>query len=292
MELESQPIFTPNFSTEPERVKVLELVAAKLRHDVVQLIQHSRSGHLGGSLSLAEVMAVLYFSVLRADPAQPDWSGRDRLVLSKGHAAPVLFVSLARRGYFPAEWLSEHRKLNGRIQGHPDRRTPGVEVATGSLGQGLSVVNGFMLAARIDQSDQRAIAVLGDGECDEGQVWEAAMSAAHHHIPSIVIIDRNQLQIGGETEHVKRLEPLAEKWRAFGWQVIEVNGHSIPELLNALKIAWATPEQPTLLMAHTVKGKGVSFMENQVEYHAKVPKETLFEQALAELDAQVMVLEK
>jgi transketolase len=257
----------------------------------VELIRHSRSGHLGGSLSLADVMSVLYFSVLRGDPALPNWSGRDRLVLSKGHAAPILFVTLARRGYFPLEWLNEHRKLNGRIQGHPDRKTPGVEVATGSLGQGLSVVNGFMLAARVDRSDRRAVAILGDGECDEGQVWEAAMSAAHQRIPTIAILDRNRLQIGGMTEQVKRLEPLADKWRAFGWQVEEINGHSIPQILGALETAWKSRETPTLILANTVKGKGVSFMENQVDYHAKIPADGVFAQALAELDEQGRILD-
>ena len=281
--VDSTPILTASFDRSPQHVRRLERIALELRRGVVNLLRHSRSGHLGGSLSLADVMAVLYFSVLRNNPTQPDWSGRDPLLLSKGHAAPILFVTLAARGYFPTEWLDEHRKLNGHLQGHPDRKTPGVEAATGSLGQGLSIVNGLMLAARLNGRDTRAVAVLGDGECNEGQVWEAAMSAAHYRLPTVAVLDRNRLQIGGTTEQVMRLEPLADKWRSFGWQVLEVNGHSIPALLRAFETAWQTLDRPTLVLAHTIKGKGVSFMENQVDYHAKIPADALFEQALAEL---------
>lgn len=290
MQPDTHPITSPDFSTSPEHIKALQITALNLRRGVVKLIRRSRSGHLGGSLSLADIMAVLYFSVLRADPARPDWPERDRLVLSKGHAAPILFVSLAQRGYFPSSRLKEHRKLNGRVQGHPDRKTPGVEVATGSLGQGLSVVNGFNLAARLEGSDRRAVAILGDGECDEGQVWEAALSAAHHRLPTVAVLDRNRLQIGGSTEQVKRLEPLADKWRAFGWQVEEIDGHNMAQLLNALQVAWQRTDGPVMILANTVKGKGVSFMENQVDYHAMVPPDALFEKALAELDQQASLL--
>lgn len=282
--IDTNPILTASFDRSPQHVHRLERIALELRRGVVNLLRHSRSGHLGGSLSLADIMAVLYFSVLRNDPAHPDWKDRDPLLLSKGHAAPILFVTLAARGFFPMDWLDEHRKLNGRVQGHPDRKTPGVEAATGSLGQGLSIINGLMLAARLDGRDTRGVAILGDGECDEGQVWEAAMSAAHHHLPTVAVLDRNGLQIGGTTEQVMRLEPLADKWRSFGWQVLEVNGHSIPALLEVFETAWQTLDRPTLIYAHTVKGKGVSFMENQVDYHAKIPPDALFEQALKELE--------
>jgi transketolase len=284
----TNPVIQPDFDLSPAHVTFLKHTALDLRRGIVHLIQHSRSGHLGGSLSLADVMSVLFFSVLRNDPTRPDWPGRDPFVLSKGHAAPILYVTLAKRGFFPESWLDTHRQINSRIQGHPDRKTPGVEVATGSLGQGLSIVNGMMLAARVDGRDTRGVAVLGDGECDEGQVWEAAMSAANHHLPTIAVLDRNGLQIGGTTEQVKRLEPMDEKWRSFGWQVLEVDGHNIETLLSAFQTAWQTIDRPTLLLAHTIKGRGVSFMENQVDYHAKVPSNDLFEKALAELDKQAI----
>lgn len=283
---ETQPVLKPDFSNSSDHIAFLQKTALELRRSVVKLLQHSRSGHLGGSLSLADVMSVLYFSILRNDPANPNWPNRDLFILSKGHAAPILYATLTKRGFFPEAWLDTHRKINSRVQGHPDRQTPGVEVATGSLGQGLSVMNGMMLAARVDHRDTRGVAVLGDGECDEGQVWEAAMSGAHHKIPTVAVLDRNNLQIGGTTDQVKRLEPFKDKWLAFGWQVLEVEGHDIAALLQAFETAWQTLDQPTLLFTHTVKGKGVSFMENQVDYHAKIPADDVFEKALVELSEQ------
>lgn len=249
----------------------LEEKARALRRHVIEMTCIAQSGHPGGSLSAADVVAALYFRVLRVDPANPRDPDRDRFVLSKGHCCPVLYAALAERGFFPREWLKTFRRLHSPLQGHPDmNKVPGVEASAGSLGQGFSMAVGMALAAKIDGRSYRVYALLGDGECQEGQVWEAAMSAAHYGLDSLVaIVDRNGLQIDGPTEEVMALEPLADKWRAFGWHTLVIDGHSFPEIMGALNEAAATKGRPTAIVAETVKGKGVSFMEGIVDWHGK-----------------------
>ncbi|MEW6458188.1 MAG: transketolase [Bacillota bacterium] len=269
-----------------ERV-VAELTekAREIRRHIIRMLAEAGSGHPGGSLSAADIVTALYFKEMRLDPARPDWPDRDRFVLSKGHAAPVLYAALAERGYFPVEELATLRKLGSRLQGHPDmRKLPGVEMSTGSLGQGLSAANGMALAARLDGRDYRVYALLGDGECQEGQVWEAAMAAAHYALESLTaIVDFNGLQIDGPVSEVMSPEPIPDKWRAFGWHVLEVDGHDFRQILVALEKARSTRGRPTAIVARTVKGKGVSFMEHGVDWHGVAPKGDQVTRALEEL---------
>jgi transketolase len=264
----------------------METMAKKLRRHIVTMIGKAGSGHPGGSLSAVEILTALYFKVLRHKPLDPNWSDRDRFILSKGHAAPALYVVLAECGYFPVEELLTLRQMDSRLQGHPDRTlTPGVEMSAGALGQGLSFAIGIALAGRLDAEDYRVYVLLGDGECDAGQVWEAAMSAAHFKVDNLVaIVDKNKLQLDGWTRDVMNLDPFASKWQAFGWKVIEVDGHSIPELIEAFKEAQKVKGQPTVIVAHTIKGKGVSFMENNNDFHGKAPNAIEMEIALKELE--------
>jgi transketolase len=242
------------------------------------------SGHPGGSLSAVELLTALYFNVLRHDPKNPAWPDRDRFIESKGHACPVLYAVLARRGYFPVEELKSFRRINSRLQGHAHVGTPGVEMSAGSLGQGLSFGIGAALARRLDRRDYRVYVLLGDGECDEGEVWEAAMAAAHYKLEELTaIVDRNRIQNDRFTSQVMELEPVADKWRAFGWNVLEIDGHDFRQVLDALQWARATRGRPTAIIAHTVKGKGVSFMENNPEWHGKAPNKEQLAQALREL---------
>lgn len=261
--------------------------AQELRQLVIKMIGEAGSGHPGGSLSCAEILAVLYFHELRLDPERPDWPDRDRFILSKGHAAPLLYAALAKRGFFPVEELLTLRRLGSRLQGHPDcRRLPGVEMSTGSLGQGLSVGNGLALAAKLDGRPYRVYVLLGDGEIQEGMVWEASMAAAHYRLDNLVaIVDHNGLQIDGPVVEVMSPEPLAQKWQAFGWEVLSVNGHEVGEIAGALEYARRVKGKPTMIIAETVKGKGVSFMENRVEWHGVAPKGEELARALAELGA-------
>ena len=263
----------------------LEKMAKQLRRHVITMIATAGSGHPGGSLSAADIVTALYFEVMRHDPKNPQWPDRDRFVLSKGHAAPILYAALAECGYFPVEELSTLRKLDSRLQGHTDRTlTPGVEMSAGSLGQGLSYGIGIALAGRLDKRDYQVYVLLGDGECEEGQVWEAAMFAPHHRMDNITaIVDHNDLQLDGRVCDIMGLEPLADKWRAFNWHVLEINGHDISQVLKALKKARETKGKPTVIIAHTVKGKGVSFMENNVDFHGKAPTAQEAEIALKEL---------
>ncbi len=257
-----------------------------LRRHVINMTAASQSGHPGGSLSAADIVAALYFRVLRrVDPANPKDPDRDRFVLSKGHCCPVLYAALAEKGFIPVDMLETFRKLHSPLQGHPDmNKVPGVEASAGSLGQGFSMAVGMALAGKIDSRDYRVYALLGDGECQEGQIWEAAMAAAHYKLDNLVaIVDRNGLQIDGPTEEVMGLEPLPDKWRAFGWHTIVIDGHSYREILAAFDEAAATRGRPTAIIARTVKGKGVSFMENAVEWHGVAPNAQQREQALAEL---------
>jgi len=268
-----------------DQIQELQQIANDLRCLVVRMVHLAGSGHPGGALSAADIVAALYFSVLRVDPIRPDWADRDRFVLSKGHACPVVYAALARRGYFPVEELWTLRRLGSRLQGHPDmRKTPGIDATTGSLGQGISVACGLALAAKINRQVHRVYTMVGCGESQEGQVWEAAMSAAHHKLENLTaIVDYNRLQLDGTVAEIMELAPLADKWRAFGWRVLEIDGHNMAEILAALSAARETTGKPTVIIARTVKGRGVSFMENQVKWHAGGISSQQLEQALADL---------
>ena len=265
----------------------LQEVARQVRLDIVEMLFRAGSGHLGGSLSATDILVTLFFGRMRHNPQDPCWLQRDRFVLSKGHAAPALYAVLSRLGYFPREELLTLRQFGSSLQGHPDSAcTPGVEVPTGSLGQGLSIANGMALAARLNGGGARIYALLGDGEIQEGQIWEAAMSAAHYRLDNLTaILDRNRLQIDGHTADVMSIEPVAQKWTAFGWHTVEVDGHSIPALLAALQETDSVKDRPCMIVAHTVKGKGVSIFENQAKYHGVAPTKEEYERALQELQA-------
>lgn len=268
------------------KIEEIQEKARLIRRYVIDMIGKAGSGHPGGSLSCADILATLYFGgVLNVDPEDPLSDERDRLVLSKGHAAPSLYAALALRGFFPLETLSTLRKLGSMLQGHPDcRKTPGVEASTGSLGQGLSVALGMALAGKMDKKSYRVFALLGDGECEEGQVWEAAMAAHHYGVDNLTaIVDHNHMQIDGKIEEVMSPEPLPDKWKAFGWQVFSVNGHDIRELLDAFEKARETRGVPSVIVAETIKGRGVSFMENAKEWHGKAPNPAELDKALREL---------
>jgi transketolase len=277
---------TSNSQVIPD-ISHLQEVARQVRVDIIEMLFKAGSGHLGGSLSATDIMVALFFSQMRLNPKDTCWPQRDRFVLSKGHAAPVYYAVLSRLGYFPREELFTLRQFGSTLQGHPDSGcTPGVEVSTGSLGQGLSIANGMALAARLNGGGTRIYALLGDGEVQEGQIWEAAMSASHYRLDNLVaILDRNRLQIDGHTAEVMSIEPIADKWKAFGWHTLEVDGHSFPELLAALKETDGVKERPSMIIAHTVKGKGVSIFENQAKYHGVAPTREEYEQALKELQA-------
>ena len=262
----------------------LRTVARNLRRSIVTMIAEANSGHPGGSLSAVEILTSLYFQVLKYRPNEPSWIDRDRFVLSKAHACPVLYAALAEAGYFPHEELMTFRKINSRLQGHAHIKTPGVEMSGGSLGQGLSFGIGTALASRLDGRASRTYVLLGDGECDEGQVWEAAMSAAHYKLDNLVaIVDRNGIQNDRWTHEVMNLEPLPEKWRAFGWHTLEIEGHDISQVIGAFDEASKTKGKPTVLIAKTVKGKGVSFMENNPNFHGKAPSREQLALALKEI---------
>ena len=263
----------------------LKEMAKKLRRHVITMIATAGSGHPGGSLSAADIITALYFRTLRHDPENPQWSERDRFILSKGHAAPILYAALAEAGYFPVAELQTLRKMDSRLQGHTDRNlTPGVEMSAGSLGMGLSFAIGVALAARLDSKTYRTYALLSDGECQEGQTWEAALAAGHFRLDNLTaMVDCNGIQLSGRTCDIMNLEPLTEKWQAFGWHVIDIDGHSFDELLTAFPKAEKTKGRPTVIIARTIKGKGVSFMENNVAFHGKAPTPEEAERALKEL---------
>ncbi len=263
----------------------LKSTANEIRKDILKMVHAAASGHPGGSLSAADIMTALYFSEMNIDPANPKMAGRDRFVLSKGHAAPVLYASLARRGFFPVEELLTLRKINSRLQGHPDMKNiPGVEMSTGSLGQGISAATGMALASKLDNDGSSVFALLGDGELNEGLVWEAAMSAAHYKLGNLIaVIDFNGLQIDGKNDDVMAVKPVDKKFESFGWHVILVDGHDMAAILDAFAKAREVKDQPTVIIASTVKGKGVSFMEDQVGWHGKAPSDEELEKALNEL---------
>jgi transketolase len=263
--------------------KIEEQVRVIRRH-IINMIYSAGSGHPGGSLSCVELLTVLYFSILNHDPHSQEWDMRDHFILSKGHAAPALYAVLAESGYFPAEELNTLRKTGCLLQGHPDKKIPGIEVSSGSLGQGLSIACGSALNAKIEKSPSRTYVLLGDGECDEGQVWEAAMLASHYKLDNLIaIVDRNGLQIDGMTEKIMRLEPLTKKWAAFGWHVLEINGHDLENIHSAFESAKKMKGKPTVIIAHTFKGKGVSFMEWISAFHGKSLTKEELEIALKEL---------
>ncbi|MFA4967467.1 MAG: transketolase [Candidatus Margulisiibacteriota bacterium] len=257
-----------------EKIKELEAIAIKLRKDIIQMICAAASGHPGGSLSAADILTVLYFYKLHHKPQEPGWPDRDRFVMSKGHAAPVLYAALAEAGYFPKSYLKTLRQLGSSLQGHIDMLAlPGIEMSTGSLGQGLSAANGMALAGKLDNKAYRVYCLLGDGECQEGQVWEAAMTAGHRKLDNLTaIIDNNKYQIDGAVAEIKGIEPIADKFKAFGWNTIKCNGHDIKALISALEEAEKVKGRPSMIIADTIKGKGVPFMEAKpTDFHGKAP---------------------
>ena len=266
-------------------LKSLESIAKNIRRSIVSMICEAKSRHPGGSLSIVDILTALYYDEMNIDPAKPKMEGRDRFVLSKGHAAPALYAILAEKGYFPKEELMTLRKFGSHLQGHPDmKKVPGVEISTGSLGQGLSVANGMALNAKIFKEDYRVYVMIGDGELQEGQIWEAAMTAAHYKLDNVcAFVDSNNLQIDGNVDAVMGVEPLDKKWEAFGWNVLSIDGHNFEEIFAALEAAKACKGKPTLILAKTVKGKGVSFMENVCGFHGTAPTAEERDKALAEL---------
>lgn len=269
-------------------VDKLEPICKDIRADILRMTEAAGSGHPGGSLSAVELMTVLYFNVLNHRPQELEWSERDRFILSKGHACPVVYAVMARSGYFPVEELLTLRKLGSRLQGHPNMKSlPGLESSSGSLGQGLSVANGLALAAKIDKRDYRVYCLMGDGELQEGQIWEAAMTAAHYKLDNVcALVDYNNLQIDGKVEDVKGIAPLKEKWLSFNWHVIEIDGHDLEQVEKAYAEAKQIKGKPSIIIAKTIKGKGVSFMEDVAGWHGKAPNSEELEQALKEIYVQ------
>ncbi len=267
-------------------IKELEKIAKKIRINIIKQVYNAKSGHPGGSLSSADILTALYFNEMNINPSNPKEKTRDRFVLSKGHAAPVLYATLAERGYFEKEKLTTLRKIDSILQGHPDmNKIPGVDISTGSLGQGLSIANGMCLSAKLDNLDYRVYCLVGDGEIEEGQIWEAAMTSSHYKLDNLcVIVDNNNLQIDGTIDKVMNSYPINKKFESFGFNVIDINGNNMEEILNAFKIARTTKGKPTAIIAKTVKGKGVSFMEDKVEWHGKAPNEEQYNIAIRELE--------
>ncbi len=268
-------------------VEELKEIARNLRIDILKSITEAGSGHPGGSLSAIDILVVLYWRVMKHDPQRPNWPERDRFVLSKGHAAPALYAVLAEWGYFPKDWLWTLRKVDSHLQGHPSRKdTPGVEASTGSLGQGFSVAVGMALGLKDDPAKPHVYVMLGDGELDEGQVWEAAMAAAHYKLDNLTaVLDFNGLQIDGPVVKVMDTTPVEEKFRAFRWATRVIDGHNFEEILSAFEWAKSIEGRPAIIIARTIKGKGVSFMENRVEWHGKAPTKEQLEQAIKELES-------
>ena len=266
-------------------ISFLKEKAKEIRKSIVSMITEAKSGHPGGSLSATDILTALYFSEMNVDPTNPKMEGRDRFVLSKGHAAPAIYATLAEKGYFSKDELMTLRKFGSRLQGHPDmKKLPGIEISTGSLGQGLSVANGMALNAKIFDENYRTYVVLGDGEIQEGQIWEAAMTAAHYKLDNLcAFLDSNNLQIDGNVSEIMGVEPLDKKWEAFGWNVIKIDGHDFEQILSALDKARKCKGKPTMIIAKTIKGKGVSFMENVCGFHGVAPTVEELEKALAEL---------
>lgn len=273
--------------------KQLEITACKARMGIIEGVFNAKSGHPGGSLSCVDIITYLYFNHMNVDPANPKMEDRDRFVLSKGHAAPALYAVLALKGFFPQEWIKTLRKSDSNLQGHPSiKYTPGVDMCTGSLGQGISAACGMALGAKLAKKDFRVYTVLGDGEIQEGQVWEAAMYASAKQLDNLVaVVDNNNLQIDGSVEEVSSPYPIGDKFRAFGWNVIEINAHSFDEIDSAFAAAKACKGKPTCIVAKSIKGKGVSYMEDMVNWHGVAPNAEQYEQAMAELTEALKELE-
>ncbi len=274
-------------------IKELKKYAAKVRKHIIDEVYSAASGHPGGSLSCTDILTTLYFAEMRVDPKKPLWGDRDRFVLSKGHCSPALYAVLAEKGFFPKEDLLTFRKADSYLEGHPSMRyVPGVDMSTGSLGQGISAAVGMAMAGKLDRKDYRVYAILGDGELQEGQVWEASMAAAHYKLDNLTaFLDYNGLQIDGKITDVMSPEPVAGKFEAFGWNVLKVDGHDIEKIIEAINQAKNTKGKPTIIVANTIKGKGVSFMENQAGWHGSAPNKEQRDQAIEELDKVLAELE-
>jgi transketolase len=269
-------------------IENLAHLAARIRSMSVMMTHQSRASHIGSNLSMVELLAALYGGILRVDPQNPTWPERDRFILSKGHACAALYAVLAERGFFPGEWLKSFYQNGGRLAGHATHTSaPGIEISTGSLGHGLSVATGMALAAKRDQKAYRIFVMLSDGECDEGSVWEPALFAPHHRLDNLtVIVDYNKIQSLGTVKEVMDLEPFADKWRAFGWAVREIDGHNLAEIVDTLEQLPFQSERPGCVIAHTIKGKGISFMENKLLWHYRTPQGEEFEAAMTELEGR------
>ena len=267
-------------------IEELTKKTVEIRKGIIEAVYHAQSGHPGGSLSIADILTVLYFHEMRIKPEEPDWEDRDRLILSKGHCSPALYSCLANRGYFPIEDLKTVRKIDSYLQGHPDKnKVPGVDMTTGSLGQGLSAANGMAIAGKMNKKDYRVYCILGDGEIEEGQIWEAAMTSSKYKLDNLcVIVDNNNLQIDGTIEEVMSPYPIDEKFRSFGFEIIKIDGHDIEEIIKAFEVAKNIKDKPTCIIAKTIKGKGISYMENQVGWHGKAPNEEQYKEVITELE--------
>lgn len=267
-------------------INKLENMSIKVRQGIIDAVYSGKSGHPGGSLSIADIMTVLYFNQMNIDEKNPKWEDRDRLVLSKGHCSPALYSVLANRGFFDIEDIKTFRNIESKLQGHPDmNKVPGVDISSGSLGQGLSVANGMAIAGKMDNKNYRVYCILGDGEIEEGQIWEAAMTSSKYKLDNLcVIVDNNNLQIDGTIEEVMSSYPIDEKFKSFGFQVINIDGHNIQEIIDAFDVAKNVKGKPTCIIAKTIKGKGVSFMENKVEWHGKAPNDEQYKIAMEELN--------
>lgn len=265
-------------------IEELKQKARNFRIDIIKMIYEAKAGHPGGSLSEIDILTALYFTKLRVDPKNPKDPDRDRFILSKGHACPGLYAVLSEKGFFPKKELQNFRKINSLLQGHTDIKIPGIEMSGGSLGMGLSFANGVALAGKLDKKSYKVYVMLGDGEVQEGEIWEAAMNASYHNLDNIIaILDRNKIQNDDFVKSTMEIEPLADKWKAFGWNVIKIDGHNFEEILNALNEADKNKEKPIIIIADTIKGKGISFMENNPEFHGKSPNEEEMKKALEEL---------
>lgn len=266
-------------------IEELKQAAIQYRKNILTMIFEAESGHPGGSLSCVEILMVLYYYKLRVRPYEPNWPGRDKFIMSKGHASPALYTVLASRGFFNVEEFKSYRKFGGLLQGHVHSSVPGVELSTGSLGQGLSVAGGLAMAGKLRKAEFNVYCLMGDGEIQEGSVWEAAMTANQYKLNNLcAIIDANGVQQNGPVEEIKSEKPLPDKWKSFGWQVIEADGHDFQSLFSAFDCFGTENQKPVMIIAHTVKGKGVSFMEGQAKWHGKAPKKDEYEKALEELD--------
>jgi len=266
-------------------IKELEQIARQLRVDAIDMIHRRGQGHPGGALSSAEIISALFFHHLRIDPDRPEWENRDRFILSKGHACAILYPALARRGYFPIEELKTWGHIGSRLQAHPDRlKTPGIEMTTGCLGHGISIGAGLCLAGQVKGLDYHTYVLVGDGECQSGILWEGVMLAGKYKLSKLTaIVDYNKVQLDGRIEEIMPLEPVKKKWESFNWAILEINGHNMQEILDSLDRACAIGDRPTVIVAHTIKGKGVSFMEGKAEWHGKAPNDDEFKQAMEEL---------